>query len=749
MPRQPLSVHAEVLEDRLRVRTIQGPQPITTIPSRERGVRAAAAVLSGDCSSAQALQQYQVTSDSLKHFKKKLLEQGFSPPQASSAPGSGYSDIQSCRGSDSSNFVTAWDEYCQAYIFAGELVGKYGRVRAAEMASAKYNVSISASTARRAAESPGEPPRRAGAKLIIPAQIEHKLESLCLALRELKMPIFRFMILNYMNVLVKGTDIAEQLKHKEVRRHWYYNWLGRCKRLTTANIRPLEVTRAKWATPENVGKHYDMVAEKLLELGLAVRNTAYDPKEPYSSELIIIKPGRIASMDETRLTNDTTEKNKANQCRSIVGTKGDAREVLMNKGGGDGTGIGGSTADGVDLPGFFIFANNILHAGAQNDDIPVQARPVCRRQDPLKPEQALPCRFWANAKGGVTGDLGVRYIRGCVEPAMPGLSPDSPGVLIMDGHGSHFTLELLTYCRSIGLHVILRPPHTTHILQGEDVQHFAVFKAAYHQAKLSKLGEKVASGGYRLTVSDLLSCARQPWETAFNLENTLAAWEKIGISPFNRRVYWDLIAAKQKREQVAAAVSIDPELLTVQGMVKILFPNAAAKEGDDRRRSRDRDTLHSSDLWDLPGGATGDDCYNKVKAKVEKRRAKEESSRQRKQQRLSKRQQQIQHANALGSRVVSALVHDGQIAKLKVDQLKAALCFKGVQLQPAMKKACLASMLSDCMQLPSDGPMPNLVIEEEPGTSSHEHQSCAESVSDSDSDNDSEGDEVEVDTLDE
>ena len=106
-------------------------------------------------------------------------------------------------------------------------------------------------------------------------------------------------------------------------------------------------------------------------------------------------------------------------------------------------GIGGSSADGRDLPGFFIFAKDIIHAGEQDNDVAVEARPVCRRMDPANPGQALPCRFWANAKGGVTGDLGVRYLRGCLEPCLPDLSPSNPAVLIMDGHGSHFTLECL------------------------------------------------------------------------------------------------------------------------------------------------------------------------------------------------------------------------------------------------------------------------------------------------------------------
>jgi hypothetical protein len=317
-----------------------------------------------------------------------------------------------------------WDAYSAAYVMAGELVSAGKSLRAAaDEASAKYNVKLSYSSARRAAAQVGEPPAKGGKALMIPVDIEYKLEDLCLALREMQLPIFRFMVLNYVNKLLEGTTLQQQLKHKEVRRHWYYNWLSRCSRLKTANIRPLEITRAKWATPENVKHHYEMLAELLIQTGIGV-SVPCDLNIPYAESLKIIKPEMLASMDETRLTNDTTEKNKSKANRSLVGSHGDSREVVVNKGGGDGTGIGGSTADGKDLPGFFIFSKDIIHSA----DVAREKIPVCRRMSVADPTEPIPARFWSNAKGGVTGDLGVRYIRGIIEPAMPGLSPSSPGV---------------------------------------------------------------------------------------------------------------------------------------------------------------------------------------------------------------------------------------------------------------------------------------------------------------------------------
>ena len=124
----------------------------------------------------------------------------------------------------------AWDDYCAAYIMAGALVaeGKVSVRTAAAMATEKYGVQITKSTAARAALAEGEGPTKPGRELIIPREVEHKLEDLVLVVRELGLPMFRFMVINYVNTLLRGTEMAEQLKDKVVRRHWYYNWLGRC-----------------------------------------------------------------------------------------------------------------------------------------------------------------------------------------------------------------------------------------------------------------------------------------------------------------------------------------------------------------------------------------------------------------------------------------------------------------------------------------------------------------------------------------
>ena len=155
--------------------------------------------------------------DHLHYYQKKLVEQGMVPALKSCTP-EAPRPASHALSAASSPRLTAWEQYCAAYILAGQRVAEIGRRQAALEASAKFNVSISPSTALRASQNPGQSPRRPGPETNIPSDVEHKLECLCLALREMNLPIFRFMIVNYVNTLIARTDVADKFKDREVRR---------------------------------------------------------------------------------------------------------------------------------------------------------------------------------------------------------------------------------------------------------------------------------------------------------------------------------------------------------------------------------------------------------------------------------------------------------------------------------------------------------------------------------------------------
>ena len=179
MPRTPLPAVPAVHESRLRSRSTGDNRPTEQIPQKQRALCAAEQVLSGALSPGEAMSKFMVNHHSLKYYRLKLLEQGIPDMRAkvSTTPDTNASIAAaiSARNSEASNYTSAWDEYVHAYIFAGGLVMKYGRRQAAALATEKYGVHVSATSAGRAAKTPGEGPKRCGASPIIPMWVEHRL----------------------------------------------------------------------------------------------------------------------------------------------------------------------------------------------------------------------------------------------------------------------------------------------------------------------------------------------------------------------------------------------------------------------------------------------------------------------------------------------------------------------------------------------------------------------------------------------
>jgi hypothetical protein len=60
-----------------------------------------------------------------------------------------------------------------------------------------------------------------------------------------------------------------------------------------------------------------------------------------------------------------------------------------------------------------------------------------------------------------------------------GVSPTNRHLLIVDGHNSHVTLEVVHKAMQVGLDLLTLPSHTNHRLQPLDVSVFEPFKRAF------------------------------------------------------------------------------------------------------------------------------------------------------------------------------------------------------------------------------------------------------------------------------
>lgn len=102
-------------------------------------------------------------------------------------------------------------------------------------------------------------------------------------------------------------------------------------------------------------------------------------------------------------------------------------------------------------------------------------------------------------------------------------------VLLMDGHSSHYSADLLEYCVASNIEVLGYPPHCTHALQGLDVVCFAKMKSVWKE-EISTF-ETVHKRG--VDKDDFCSVFGRAFLRAFTTENVESAFQATGIYPYN------------------------------------------------------------------------------------------------------------------------------------------------------------------------------------------------------------------------
>ena len=104
--------------------------------------------------------------------------------------------------------------------------------------------------------------------------------------------------------------------------------------------------------------------------------------------------------------------------------------------------------------------------------------------------------------------------------------------LLMDGHDSHYSYELLDYADSVGIVLLGYVPHATHVLQGLDVVCFAIMKKWFEQSIRQFEEEKKRT----VKKEDFLRVFGKAFIQSFTRETNKKVFEATGIVPFNPNV---------------------------------------------------------------------------------------------------------------------------------------------------------------------------------------------------------------------
>jgi len=138
-------------------------------------------------------------------------------------------------------------------------------------------------------------------------------------------------------------------------------------------------------------------------------------------------------------------------------------------------------------------------------------------------------RFSCSNKGWTSDIHGLEWLRRCFEPVTREKADGGWRILILDGHGSHVTLDFILHCREHRIILLRLIPHTSHLCQPLDVGLFGPLKRALSM-KLAPLFQTEVS---RIRKSEWLLGFVGARKKAFTHSNILGGWRGSGLLPFN------------------------------------------------------------------------------------------------------------------------------------------------------------------------------------------------------------------------
>lgn len=137
-------------------------------------------------------------------------------------------------------------------------------------------------------------------------------------------------------------------------------------------------------------------------------------------------------------------------------------------------------------------------------------------------------------KGWMNSEVFLKWLQHFVKFVKP--STEKKVLLLVDGHSSHKSLEVITYAKEHGIVLFCFPPHCTHRVQPLDVSFYAPLRSFYNQELSSWLKNHPGRTVTHFQVAEILNLA---YMKAATIKNATSGFSSTGISPFNANIFPD------------------------------------------------------------------------------------------------------------------------------------------------------------------------------------------------------------------
>ena len=193
-------------------------------------------------------------------------------------------------------------------------------------------------------------PCRTGQRAKLPMRYEVQLVEFVQKLRALNLKAGKSLIVGAANHLIKGTELADLFKDKQVTYAWYYSFRNRYGIKMKNQVR-LEMDRKRWTTSDHFCSWYDVVMDGMIQCGIAVKNDSFKDSEPYDIMFYVTDPDMVFEWDQTGFTLDQTDDGKGPTEKTMTVDSDDDGTCVVNKSSVRWTLTGGSFMNGDASPG--------------------------------------------------------------------------------------------------------------------------------------------------------------------------------------------------------------------------------------------------------------------------------------------------------------------------------------------------------------------------------------------------------------
>jgi DDE superfamily endonuclease len=136
--------------------------------------------------------------------------------------------------------------------------------------------------------------------------------------------------------------------------------------------------------------------------------------------------------------------------------------------------------------------------------------------------------FTATDNGWTSDATALEWLQKVFLPQSAPINQSDARLLVLDGHGSHETMEFMWECFLNNIYLLFLPPHTSHVLQPLDLSIFAPLKRAYRKQLgfLTLLNDSTPVGK-----QNFLACYRKARLSSLTANNIKAGWRASGLWP--------------------------------------------------------------------------------------------------------------------------------------------------------------------------------------------------------------------------